>query len=120
LRFVKIPKPARLSALHGTSPVVAIDVDASSRIVVKIGHSFDANQAGGVVVYTFDTELRPLSVGLYDGYDLACRALAGSGAIPLLPKTPAFDEVRTVRWWDGARFVDLTAPARVPGPDPVR
>ena len=103
LRFVKMPKPTRLRALRGTSPVVGLDVDSLSRIVVKVDHAADAVQPGGGVVYTFDAELRPLSVGLYDSFDFACQTLVGMGAIPSLPKTPAIDEVRTVRWWDGTR-----------------
>jgi hypothetical protein len=120
LRFVQIPRPSRLRTLHGTSMVGSLDVDPSSRITVRLDHTFDVDQVGGVVVYTFDAELRPLSVGLGASYEFACQALEGRKAIPPLPNTPAIDEVRAVRWWDGTRFIELNAPVFPPAARSMR
>jgi hypothetical protein len=62
------------------------------------------------VIYTLDADLRPLSIDVNDAFDAGVRALAGRKLIPEPPSTPAIDEVQTIRWWDGARFIVLTAP----------
>jgi hypothetical protein len=115
LRFVKFPKPKRLQPLRGTGPVTRISVDSGSRITVWVApaHDFEA-QPRPEVIYTLDADLRPLSVSLNDAFDASVRALAGRKLIPEPPATPAIDEVQTVRWWDGTKFVSLIAPPRLP------
>lgn len=112
LFFVKIPKPARLQALRGSSPPAHLDVIEGRRVIVRVDHTRDISDTpGGFVVYTFDSRLRPLSVGLGTNFEAACRAVASKGYVPPLPASPVIEEVRTVRWWDGNRFIDLKAPA---------
>lgn len=112
IHFVKIPKPARLSSLKGSSPPMVLDVDGNSQVIVRVDHASDVGDAiGGSVVYTFDAQLRPVSVGLGSNFEAACRSVAARGYVPPLPATPVIEEVRTVRWWDGSRFVDLRAPS---------
>jgi len=121
LSFVKIPKPARLQALGGSSPPAHLDVIEGGRVVVRVDHTVDVGDTlGGFVVYTFDSRLRPLSVGLGTNFEAACRAVASKGYVPPLPASPVIEEVRTVRWWDGNRFIDLKAPAPAANPVPAR
>lgn len=115
LRFVKFQKPARLRALGGTSPVIRIAVDEESRITVWVAPAHDTEALPRPeVIYTLDADLRPLAIGVNDAFDASVGALAGRKLIPPPPATPVIDEVRTVRWWDGSRFIDLTAPAAPP------
>jgi hypothetical protein len=115
LRFVKFPKPKRLQPLGGTGPVKRINVDSGSRILVWVAPAHDTGVLPGPeVIYTLDADLRPLSVSLNDAFDASVRVLAGRKLIPEPPATPAIDEAQTVRWWDGTRFVSLTAPPRRP------
>ena len=111
IHFVQFPKPARLQPLRGTGPVIRINVDSASRITVWVAPAHDTEgQPRPDVIYTLDADLRPLSVGVNDAFDAGVRALAGRKLIPEPPSTPAIDEVQTIRWWDGSRFIDLTAP----------
>jgi hypothetical protein len=112
LHFVKFPKPKRLQPLRGTGPVIRIGVDSGSRITVWVApaHDFET-QPRPEVIYTLDADLRPLSIGVNDAFDAAVRALAGRKFIPEPPSTPAVGEAQSIRWWDGTRFIDLTAPA---------
>ena len=115
LRFVKFPKPKRLQPLRGTGPVVRINVDSAAHITVWVSPAFDVPMDNGPdVIYTLDADLRPLAVNVNDAFDAAVRALAGRKLIPDPPATPAVNEVQTVRWWDGTRFIDLAAPAHAP------
>jgi hypothetical protein len=112
---VKFPKPKRLQPLRGTSPVIRISVDGGSRIIVWVSQGHDTEvRPTPEVIYTLDADLRPLSVNLNDAFDASVRALAGRKFIPEPPATPAISEVQTVRWWDGTKFVSLTAPPRRP------
>ncbi len=112
VHFVKIPKPARPSSLKESSPPMSVDLSGDSQIIVRAGHMQDiADTIGGYVLYTLDAQLRPVSVGLSSNFEAACRAVAARGYVAPLPARPVIEEVRTVRWWDGSRFVDLRAPS---------
>jgi hypothetical protein len=110
LQFVQFPKPVRLRPLHGTSPVTRLDVDALSRIVVWVDHSAGWDPAHAGAIYTLDAELRPLSAGVNDEYRVACSVLEQKRLVPRMPNTPGVDEIDSIRWWDGAKFVDLKVP----------
>jgi len=110
-RFVQFVKPARLRALRGTSAITRVHVDDLSRVVVWINHGQDVGEYQGEVIYTLDAQLRPLEVALNDGFQTATDALVRRKLIPVPPPSPAIDEVRTVRWWDGTRFIDAPVPA---------
>ena len=111
VRFAQFIKPSRLRALRGTSAITRIHVDDLSRVVVWINHGQDVGEYQGEVIYTLDSDLRPLAVGLNDGFHAATDALVRRQLIPRPPASPAIDEVRTIRWWDGTRFVDASVPA---------
>jgi len=64
------------------------------------------------VIYTLDRQLRPLSVTVNDQYQVGCEALVREGKIPPLPSTDPIEELRTVRWWNGQSFEDVTVPRR--------
>ena len=111
LRFVQFLKPARLRMLRGTSAITRVHVDGFSRVVVWINHGQDVGEFQGEVIYTLDSDLRPLEVGLNDGFQTATDALVRKKLIPPPPASPAIDEVRTIRWWDGTRFIEAPVPA---------
>ena len=113
-RFVQFVKPARLRALRGTSAITRVHVDGLSRVVVWINHGHDVGEYQGEVIYTLDSRLRPLDVALNDGFQTATDALVRRKLIPVPPSSPAIDEVGTVRWWDGTRFIDVSVPASLP------
>ncbi|MFO7693619.1 MAG: hypothetical protein R6V57_11085 [Vicinamibacterales bacterium] len=110
-RFVQFVKPARLRALRGTSAITRVHVDGFSRVVVWINHGHDVGEYQGEVIYTLDSQLRPLEAALNDGFQAATDALVRRKLISAPPSSPAIDEVRTVRWWDGTRFIDASVPA---------
>ena len=77
-------------------------------------HGHDVGEYQGEVIYTLDSQLRPLEVALNDGFQTATDALVRRKLIPVPPSSPAIDEVGTVRWWDGTRFIDASVPAPLP------
>jgi hypothetical protein len=123
LHFIVFPKPASLRALHATSPVIRIEAENSNGVLVWINHN-GSQGPDLVAIYTLDEQLRPVSVGVSDDYEVNRATLARAGQIPPLPATDPVEELRTVRWWTGDRFVDLATPATLPRPprnfDPAR
>jgi hypothetical protein len=87
---------------------------------VRVNHAADVEEFHGEVLYTLDAQLRPVSVDLSDGFERAAAALVRRKLIPPPPASPAIEQVRTIRWWDGARFLELRTPASAPDAARVR
>jgi hypothetical protein len=108
LAFVVFSKPERLRQLPDTAPVTIAQTDLNGSVVVWVDFGQDSDTTASVF-FTLDRQLRPVRVDTADTFDAGCSQLVRKGIIPAFRPGEGLEQLRSVLWWNGRAFVELTA-----------